>query len=164
YHLHHLKLSYQKWKGICRYGLLPTYIYDINRKKCELVASTLGCNTAKSNVGYDLIIEATNTAAGLLECITQCEYNQKICSFSHLYGQNTDDIYTNMVKKEINIYFPLRNGSKINLSHAAEIIKMHWTACEDKLLKIYETDNLNTAFESKKNCNIPKQIVKFKAM
>ena len=138
-------------------------VYDINQKKCELVANTLGCNIAESNIECDLIIEATNSASGLLECIIQCEYNQKVCSFSHLYGQNTDDIYTNMVKKELNVYFPLRHGSKINLSRAAEIIKMHWTAREDKLLKIYETDNLNRAFESKKSCSIPKQIIKFRA-
>lgn len=140
------------------------YVYDTNKTKCELVANTLGCNIAKSNIGYDLIVEATNTASGLLECIQHCEYKQQICSFSHLYGQNTDEIYTSLVKKEINIYFPLRNGDKSNLSHAAQIIKTNWTACEDKLLKIYETDNLNTAFEAKQICNHPKQIIKFKVV
>ena len=88
---------------------------------------------------------------------------QKICSFSHLYGQNTEMIYTNLVKKEINIYFPLRNGSKDNLSQAAQFIKNNWTTCEDELLQIYETDDLNIAFEAKGNCIKPKQIISFKA-
>lgn len=145
------------------YKKKTVYVYDVSKEKCELVAHTLKCNIANTDNEYDLIVEATNTSSGLLECIMRCEYNQKICSFSHLYGQNTDEIYTSLVKKEINIYFPLRNGSKKNLSHAARIIKTSWTACEDKLLKIYETDNLNTAFEDKRSCNIPKQIIKFKA-
>ena len=139
------------------------YVYDINKEKCELVASTLKCSIAKLNIEYDLVIEATNTASGLLDCIMQCEYNQQICSFSHLYGQNIDNIYTSLVKKEINIYFPLRNGFKDNLSYAAQIINTNWTEYEDKLIKIYETDDLNTAFEAKKSCNIPKQIIKFKS-
>ena len=118
---------------------------------------------AKFDIEYDLIVEATNTASGLLECIMRCEYNQKICSFSHLYGQKTEMIYTNLVKKEINIYFPLRNGSKNNLSQAAQFIKNNWTTCEDELLQIYETDDLNIAFEAKGNCIKPKQIIRFKA-
>lgn len=145
------------------YKQKTVYVYDIIKEKCELVAYTLGCNIANADIDYDLIVEATNAASGLLECITSCEYNQQICSFSHLYGQNTDEIYTNLVKKEISIYFPLRNGAKHNLSHAAHIIKTNWTACEDKLIKIYETDNLNIAFETKKSCKIPKQIIEFKA-
>lgn len=139
-------------------------VYDINLKKCTLVADILNCNISKSGIGYDLIIEATNTTAGLLECILQCEYNSQICSFSHLYGQNTDGIYDNMVKKELKMYFPLRNGSKDNLARAAEIIQTNWTAREDSLLRIYETDDLNIAFENKRSCNIPKQIIKFKAI
>lgn len=140
------------------------YIYDTFEQKCELVAHTLGCKIAKSNTNYDLIIEATNNAAGLLECIMRCEYNSSICSFSHLYGQNTEQIYTILVKKETNIYFPLRNGKKDNLSHAAQIIKENWSAREDRLIEIFETDDLNIAFEAKKNCSKPKQIIKFKVM
>ncbi len=140
------------------------YVYDTNKEKCKLVAHTLGCNIAEHDIGYDLIVEATNTVSGLLECIINCEYNQQICSFSHLYGQNTDGIYTNLVKKEINIFFPLRNGAKENLSHAAQMIKENWTTCEDKLIKVYETDDLNTVFKAKRSCNIPKQIIKFRVI
>lgn len=139
------------------------YVYDVIHQKCELVGHILGCDIAKFDIEYDLIVEATNTASGLLECIMRCEYNQKICSFSHLYGQKTEMIYTNLVKKEINIYFPLRNGSKNNLSQAAQFIKNNWTTCEDELLQIYETDDLNIAFEAKGNCIKPKQIIGFKA-
>jgi hypothetical protein len=28
-----LKLSYQKWKGICRYGLLPTYQITVSQRQ-----------------------------------------------------------------------------------------------------------------------------------
>lgn len=140
------------------------YVYDTFKEKCQLVAHTLGCNIASFDTDYDLIIEATNNASGLLECIMRCEYNQSICSFSHLYGQDTEQIYTALVKKEIDIYFPLRNGSKDNLSHAAQIIKANWSAREDRLIEIIKTDDLNTAFEAKKNCSKPKQVVKFKVM
>lgn len=140
------------------------YVYDTFKEKCQLVANTLGCNTVNPNANYDLVIEATNSAAGLLDCITHCKDNQSICSFSHLYGQNTDYIYTNLVKKEINIYFPLRNGLKENLSHAAQLVKSNWSSCEDRLIEIFETDNLNLAFEAKKNCCKPKQIIKFKVI
>lgn len=137
------------------------YVYDIFEEKCTLVAQTLGCNIAKPNGDYDLIIEATNDANGLLSCIMNSGYNKSICSFSHLYGQNTDDIYTALVIKESNIYFPLRNGNKENLSRAAHIIKSKWSTREDCLIEIFETDNLCYAFESKKNCIHPKQIIKF---
>ncbi len=137
------------------------YVYDIDQEKCRLVAHTLGCNIKKAEIQYDLIVEATNTASGLLECINHCEYNQQICSFSHLYGQNTEKIYNKLVQKEISIYFPLRNGAKENLFQAAQIIKKNWTTRHDSLLKIYETNNLNAAFEEKKNCSSPKQIIKF---
>lgn len=140
------------------------YIYDTFEKKCILVAQTLGCNMADLHNTYDLIIEATNNTNGLLTCIMGSEYNQSICSFSHLYGQNTDTIYTALVKKESNIYFPLRNGSKTNLSRAAQIIKTKWTTREDRLIKIYETDDLCLAFEAKKNCIQPKQVIKFKVV
>lgn len=138
------------------------YIYDTFEERRILVAQTLGCNIADLDNDYDLIIEATNNNNGLLNCITDSEYNQSICSFSHLYGQNTENIYTTLVKKEINIYFPLRNGAKANLSRAAQIIKTKWSTREDSLIKIYETDDLCLAFEAKKNCIQPKQVVKFK--
>lgn len=137
------------------------YLYDTFEEKCTLVAQTLGCNVATSNGDYDLVIEATNDAYGLLTCIMNSEYNQSICSFSHLYGQNINDIYTTLVKKETNIYFPLRNGSKENLSRAAHIIKSKWSTREDCLIEIFETDDLCYAFEAKKNCIRPKQIIKF---
>lgn len=140
------------------------YVYDTFKEKCKLVAHTLGCKTASSDSDYDLIIEATNNAVGLLECIKRCEYNQSICSFSHLYGQDTEHIYTELVKKEINIYFPLRNGSKDNLTHAAQIIKSKWSAREDTLIEIFETDDLGTAFETKNKCRKPKQVIKFTVM
>lgn len=138
------------------------YLYDIFEKRCTLIAKTLGCSMASIDNDYDLIIEATNSADGLLTCIRNSKYNQLICSFSHLYGQDTNDIYTTLVKKETNIYFPLRNGAKSNLLHAAQIINTKWSTCEDNLIKIYETDDLCSAFEEKKNCVQPKQIIKFK--
>lgn len=140
------------------------YVYDKFKEKCSLVTDTLGCNIATFDTDYNLIIEATNDANGLLKCITRCEDNQSICSFSHLYGQNTEQIYTTLVKKETNIYFPLRNGSKDNLSHAARLIELNWTAREDRLIEVFETNDLNIAFDAKKNCSKPKQVVKFKEM
>lgn len=137
------------------------YLYDEFKEKCLLVANTLGCNMADSNNNYDLIIEATNNISGFLNCITKCNCNQLICSFSHLYGQDTQNIYTTLVKKEIDIYFPLRNGSKNNLSHASQLIESNWSTCEDSLIQIYDTNNLNLAFKMKKNCIKPKQIIKF---
>lgn len=138
------------------------YIFDTFQEKCALVARTLGCDVATLNNDYDLIIEATNNAKGLLSCIMDSEYNQSICSFSHLYGQNTDGIYTALVKKETRIYFPLRNGSKDNLSRAAQIIESNWSTREDCLIKIFETDDVCLPFESKKECVHPKQVIKFK--
>lgn len=138
------------------------YVYDTFKERCTLVAQILRCNIADFDNNYDLVIEATNDTYGLLNCIMDSEYNQLICSFSHLYGQNTEDIYTALVKKESNIYFPLRNGSKENLSRAAQIIKSKWSTREDCLIKIFETDDLCLAFEAKKDCIQPKQIIKFK--
>ena len=141
-------------------------LYDIFKEKCILVADTLGCNIAHFDEAYDydLVIEATNSVAGLIDCIMNCKFNQTICSFSHLYGQDTKDIYTTLVKRENNIYFPLRNGAKGNLSRASQIINEKWSAREDNLIEVFETDNLNSVFELKKHCIKPKQVINFKAV
>lgn len=139
------------------------YIYDSNYKKKEQVMRLFSCEEMQSNISYDLIIEATNSPDGLLECIKNSYYNQEICSFSHLYGQDTSDIYESFVKKESIVYFPLRNGSQNTLKIADNYIRDNWIADYDTLLQIYETNNINIPFEEKATCKKPKQIISFTA-
>lgn len=137
------------------------YIYDVCQPKTEIIINTLNCKRGNFNINYDLIIEATNSSAGLLNCIQSCLSNVEICSFSHLYGQETNSIYDELVPKEVSIYFPLRNGAKENLKHASEIIEHTWSDSYDKLIYIHETDNINIAFQNKSLRIEPKQIIKF---
>lgn len=55
----------------------------------------------------------------------------------------------------------LRNGSRKNLNIASEIIEQKWENSFDKLIHIYETNNINFPFEDKSKCNKPKQVIKF---
>lgn len=137
------------------------YIVDKNKVKEQLISSLFPCKTADIKRPYDLIIEATNNPLGLLQCICGCIYTKNICSFSHLYGQETNDIYDSLVKNECSIYFPLRNGKRKNLCYASEVVKNKWKASFDKLIQIYETNNINLPFEDKDSCNKPKQVIKY---
>lgn len=137
------------------------FLYDINMNKEMLISELFMCKHADFSRTYDLIIEATNEPTGFLECITKVGYNPNICSFSHLYGQNTNEIYDLLVKCEASIYFPLRNGSQNTLHKATQNIESNWVQGYDKLLKIYQTNNVNLPFEDKCNCIEPKQIINF---
>ena len=139
------------------------YIYDICLPRTENIISTLTCKKADFDINYDLIIEATNSSSGLLNCIESCFSNADICSFSHLYGQETDPIYEKLVTKEISIYFPLRNGLKENLRKASKIIESTWLDNYDQLIYIHETNDINIAFENKILYFEPKHIIKFTA-
>lgn len=137
------------------------YVFDKNTSKQQMILKLFSCKPAEFNISYDLIIEATNSVSGLMQCIDCCTYTRNICSFSHLYGQNTNGIYNSLVKKECSIYFPLRNGSCENLHHATREIEHKWKAAFDELIQIYKTDNINIPFEDKEKCNKPKQVIKF---
>lgn len=137
------------------------YVYDICMQRAEDIINILSCKKADLNKNYDLIIEATNSSSGLLNCIESCFFNSDICSFSHLYGQKTDSIYENLVTKEISIYFPLRNGAKENLQKASRIIESTWLDNYDKLIYIHETNDINIAFKNKILHSEPKHIIRF---
>lgn len=137
------------------------YIYDINEAKQSNIKNLFSCKQAQPNISYDLIIEATNSSDGLLECIRNSAYNQSLCSFSHLYGQETSGIYEALVKKESIVYFPLRNGSKTNLKIAEKYIRNNWISDYDSLFQIYETNDINIPFAEKSKCCQPKQIIQF---
>ena len=137
------------------------YIFDSNQQRVENIINTLNCKKGVVNKNYDLIIEATNSSSGLFNCIQSCSFNSEICSFSHLYGQETDSIYDKLVSKEISIYFPLRNGAKENLRQASDIVENLWLDNFDKLIYIHETNDINMAFKNKLSHSEPKQIIKF---
>lgn len=136
-------------------------IFDKNTVKQQKVARLFSCKFADFTASYDLIIEATNSPLGLLQCIDCCTYTQNICSFSHLYGQTTNGIYDSLVKKECSIYFPLRNGARENLYYATSEIEHNWKSSFDELIQIYETNNISLPFEAKYKCNAPKQVIRF---
>jgi hypothetical protein len=137
------------------------YIYDINKEKQSHIINLFSCKEFQPNIPYDLIIEATNSSDGLLECIRNSAYNQSFCSFSHLYGQETSEIYDALVKRESIVYFPLRNGSKTNLIIAEKYIRKNWISNYDTLFQIYETNDINIPFAEKNKCCQPKQIIQF---
>lgn len=146
---------------LCRCIGKKVQLFDLNPIKQQNIASLFDCESANFSNFYDLVIEATNSSLGLLQCIERCYGAKNICSFSHLYGQNVDGIYDILVKKECKIYFPLRNGSRVNLHHATYEIENKWSTSFDKLIQIYTTDDINLPFEEKCKCNIPKQVIKF---
>lgn len=137
------------------------FLYDTYTKRMNIIAELFACKDADFFQTYDLIIEATNSSDGLLECISKTRTNSNICSFSHLYGQDTKDIYNHFVRKESSVYFPLRNGSQNTLYRAMQNIEANWLQSYDSLIKIYNTDNVNLAFEDKDKCIEPKQIIHF---
>lgn len=137
------------------------FLYDVNAQKMYAIADLFMCEKADFTKTYDLVIEATNSPNGLLNCLAGVKYNPNICSFSHLYGQNTEEIYNCLVQKESNIYFPLRNGAKNTLHQATQIIETFWSHSYDRLIKIYKTNDINFPFEEKISCVEPKQIINF---
>lgn len=137
------------------------YVFDQNNIKQKLVSDSFSCTPINSKMSYDLVIEATNNPWGLLQCIDNCNSPKNICSFSHLYGQNTNNIYDKLVKNECNIFFPLRNGSIETLNRANDEIACKWEKKYDQLVQIYKTNNLNFPFEDKHKCNKPKQVIEF---
>ena len=136
-------------------------IFDTNIVKQKYITDLFPCTPVDFNTSYDLVIEATNSSFGLSQCIEHYASTKNICSFSHLYGQATENLYDKLVKKECSIYFPLRNGSRKNLHIAAELIEQNWEDSFDKLIQIYETNDINFPFEDKSKCNKPKQAIRF---
>lgn len=135
-------------------------LFDTNIVKQKYITNLFSCTPVDYKTSYDLVIEATNSSFGLSQCIEHYASVKNICSFSHLYGQATENLYDKLVKKECSIYFPLRNGSRKNLYFATELIEQNWKNSFDKLIQIYETDDLNFPFEEKLKCNKPKQVIK----
>ncbi|MCH5162635.1 MAG: alcohol dehydrogenase catalytic domain-containing protein [Clostridiales bacterium] len=134
-------------------------VYDIIDEKVKNLCDNFKIGKYSLNKHYDIIIEATNTTEGFLSVLQNCKKGQKICSMSHLYGENTSQIYEYILKNELHISFPLRNGKKTNLKSASKIIDDYWIPTFDNLISTHPFNEINNAFKSKIDIHSNKQII-----
>lgn len=117
---------------------------------------------SSSNKDYDLIVDCSNSIAGLKFALDCAQRGNRVCVMSHLYGLDTTFVYEQACKKELRCLFPLRNGERINLLLAAEYIDQYWLNEYDDMLIIY--DDIVAAFKEKEGSPFSKQIVQSSAL
>ncbi|MEE0778252.1 MAG: alcohol dehydrogenase catalytic domain-containing protein [Massilimicrobiota sp.] len=133
------------------------YINDINTLREKNIIKNFNCATTINT--YDLIIDCTNTADGLLKSLNIAKKGQNICIMSHLYGENTSFVYEISCKKELNLKFPLRNGNINNIKNAEKLINKYWEIEFNNLLSIHQFNELPYVFLNKLNFTSNKQII-----
>lgn len=134
-------------------------IAETNSKKAELLYKNFRHNQYYTSTQreYDLIIDCSNSLDGLKFSLAHTPCGGRICIMSHLYGLETSFVYEQICKKELQCYFPLRNGEKENLLLATKYINQFWKNEYDEMLNIY--NNIETAFHEKSSNSFCKQIV-----
>lgn len=135
------------------------YVYDVNNKKQSFITENFTCLDYDENITYDFIFEASDSIDGLLLALNIAKKGSPLCSMSHLYGVNTSSAYDLILKKEINISFPLRNGEQQNLIDAYNFIFENWNIEYNSCFELYNLDYINIAFKSKKTSSKNKQII-----
>ncbi len=135
------------------------FVFDINKNKENFVIDNFKCKNHSKNIQYDLVFEATDDLDGLLYALETSKKGSKVCSMSHLYGIDTSKAYEKILKKEIIINFPLRNGDKNNLYTAYFYIDNFWLEEYNKSFEIFELNQINEAFYSKKRSIKNKQVI-----
>ncbi len=135
------------------------YVTDIIENKMNNLVELFSCIPYDNKSKLDFVIEATNDIHGLEKAISSCTKGGKICSMSHLYGIDTSFIYEPIVKNEINIIFPLRNGIKKNLDTALHYIIEYWEYEYNSMFEIYPLQSINQAFQNKEISLFNKQII-----
>ena len=132
-----------KSKLLCDHFLIQSYKPGVNKE-------------------YDLIVDCSNSMAGLKFALDCAQRGNQVCVMSHLYGLNTTFVYEQACKKELRCVFPLRNGDRNNLIVASEYIAQYWLSEYDDMLTIY--DDIALAFREKEENPFCKQIVKSLAL
>lgn len=135
------------------------YVTDIIENKMNNLIELFSCTPYDNKSKYDFVIEASNDIHGLKKAISSCSKGGKVCSMSHLYGMDTAFIYEPIVKNEININFPLRNGIKKNLDTALHYITEYWEYKYNSMFEIYPLQSINQAFQNKGISLFNKQII-----
>lgn len=135
------------------------YVTDIIENKMNNLIELFSCIPYDNKSKLDFVIEATSDIHGLDKAIGSCTKGGKICSMSHLYGIDTSFIYEPIVKNEINIIFPLRNGIKKNLDTALHYITEYWEYKYNSMFEIHPLQSINQAFQNKENSLFNKQII-----
>lgn len=135
------------------------YIIENNQTRKRNILTHFGVNEFRKHqvANINLIIECSNTDAGIKNALTLTDKGNTICIMSHVYGMDTSFIYEQMCKKELFPVFPLRNGNLENIKLAIDIIYNKWSDKFNALLGIY--DNIDYAFKTKPNSPFNKQII-----
>lgn len=133
------------------------YVYDINESRLKNVIKCFGVQYfMPSRVSPDLIIECTNQEKGVAYALDIAIPGSAICIMSHLYGVETSFIYNQICQKELQSFFPLRNGKKENLLEAIDLIVNNWEQSYKELYCTYY--DIYYIFENKLSLPCNKQI------
>lgn len=135
------------------------YIKELKSEKMNFVIEHFDCKAYSDEVDYDLIFEATDDIEGLIFSLNKIKKGGQLCSISHLYGINTSIVYEIILKKEIKINFPLRNGDKINLYKAYNLIDVYWKEKYNSCIELHDISEINEGFISKKTSYKNKQAI-----
>lgn len=133
----------------CILGLNNVYVDDKITEKKRRVINLFPSKPHNDTIRYDVIFEATNSLVGVMSALSYAKYAREICSISHLYGINSSDIYEYIIKNEIKITFPLRNGNKATLHKAIKYITEYWNTSYDCIFEIMPLKNINELFSNK---------------
>ena len=143
----------------CILDLNNVYVYDHVAEKQKRVESLFRCRHYEDTHRYDVIIEATNSLSGIISALAHAKYAREICSISHLYGIDSSEIYEFLVKHEIKIKFPLRNGNKSTLQKAARLISEVWNTSYDCIFEVETIECINELFSKKHSSGFNKQVL-----
>ena len=135
------------------------YIKDIWEEKSNRVVQFFDCKKYRNDMVFNIIFEATDSLEGLIYALSKSMRGGRVCSVNHLYGLDTSLAYDEIVKNEIMITYPLRNGEKINIERAAQYISQDWEPAFNIMLEVSNIANINEVFEKKSRSRYNRQII-----
>ena len=134
------------------------YVNDTNVSRLNKIIKCFHVKKYKnSQITPAFIIECTNDLDGIKKALQFAPYGISMCIMSHLYGENTAFIYEELCRKEIQPFFPLRNGESKNIYCAMDYIEKYWNTEMDSLY--YIDNDINKLFQTKPHIPFNKQIL-----
>ncbi len=135
------------------------YVIDKIDQKSDQLVHFFDCKLYTENIIPDIILEATNEMDGLMYAISKSIRGGRISSMSHLYGVDTSLAYNEIIKNEIDIKYPLRNGDKENIINASQYIAQYWEKEFNSMFELSNLADINGTFGNKIKSSYNRQII-----
>lgn len=135
-------------------------IHDRVENKIDTLKYLFGFKPANiESRQFDIVIDASNHISGLEYAASVCKKGGLLCSISHHFGSNISKVYESVIKNEIHLKFPLRNGQPSNMEKGYEMVRDNWKTDYESIYSVHELYDIENTFRNKETFKNNKIIV-----